>query len=410
MSNGSELRRALRRGLRRAEPSARLVDWTLLVLVAFQVGSGLLSFTVGRPSGAVVFWAHGVAGFALVFFLALKLYRVRRRVTDSRLWTRATGLSVALAVVAVAALATGVAWVLGADVDLAYWGLMNVHVLFGLLLVPLLALHLLSRRSLPGMRRPRRSDVQGRRDALRYAGVLVGGAVLWRSQSVVNDLLDTAGTTRRFTGSKPVDLDSEGVDGADGRTDGEFPVTSWVADDPDPVDRDAWRLRVDGLVDESLDLSYAALTGVAPEDGDATGDGDATDATSDDATDATGDDGETELRALLDCTSGWYTVQDWRGVRLGDLLDAAGVGDDARYVRVVSVTGYRWSFPVSEAREFLLATGVAGDDLSHGHGAPLRLVAPGRRGFQWVKWVDRVELRERRDPAQWLVTLISGFD
>ncbi|MFC6726999.1 hypothetical protein ACFQE1_21985, partial [Halobium palmae] len=65
-----------RRLLSRVEPSARLVDWTLLALVAFQVGSGLLSFTIGSPSGAVVFWSHGVAGFALVFFLALKLYRV----------------------------------------------------------------------------------------------------------------------------------------------------------------------------------------------------------------------------------------------------------------------------------------------------------------------------------------------
>jgi DMSO/TMAO reductase YedYZ molybdopterin-dependent catalytic subunit len=30
--------------------------------------------------------------------------------------------------------------------------------------------------------------------------------------------------------------------------------------------------------------------------------------------------------------------------------------------------------------------------LSHAHGAPLRLVAPGRRGFQWVKWIVAVEV------------------
>jgi len=28
-----------------------------------------------------------------------------------------------------------------------------------------------------------------------------------------------------------------------------------------------------------------------------------------------------------------------------------------------------------------------------GHGYPLRLAAPGRRGYWWVKWVDRIELQ-----------------
>jgi DMSO/TMAO reductase YedYZ molybdopterin-dependent catalytic subunit len=73
------------------------------------------------------------------------------------------------------------------------------------------------------------------------------------------------------------------------------------------------------------------------------------------------------------------------------------------------VTGYRWSFPIDEAREFLLATHVAGDRLSHGHGFPLRLVAPERRGFQWVKWVTRIEIRRRRDASQYVATLISGL-
>jgi DMSO/TMAO reductase YedYZ molybdopterin-dependent catalytic subunit len=45
-----------------------------------------------------------------------------------------------------------------------------------------------------------------------------------------------------------------------------------------------------------------------------------------------------------------------------------------------------------EARDLLLATHVGGDPLSHGHGAPVRLVAPGKRGFEWVKWVTHVEV------------------
>jgi DMSO/TMAO reductase YedYZ molybdopterin-dependent catalytic subunit len=41
----------------------------------------------------------------------------------------------------------------------------------------------------------------------------------------------------------------------------------------------------------------------------------------------------------------------------------------------------------------LLATRARGAPLSVGHGFPARLVAPSRRGFWWVKWVDRIELR-----------------
>jgi DMSO/TMAO reductase YedYZ molybdopterin-dependent catalytic subunit len=42
----------------------------------------------------------------------------------------------------------------------------------------------------------------------------------------------------------------------------------------------------------------------------------------------------------------------------------------------------------------LLAVDVGGQPLSAGHGAPIRLVVPGRRGYHWVKWVTRVELDE----------------
>jgi DMSO/TMAO reductase YedYZ molybdopterin-dependent catalytic subunit len=356
----------VRRALARVEPPPRLVDWRIFALVAFEVASGLYSFTVGQPGGAAVFWLHSVAGLALVALLAFKFRRVAVRVWDRDRWDWATPVSIATAVTAVAALATGVAWVLGADPDLPLWTLLNVHIGLGLLLVPLVLVHLSAR-----YRPPKRSTLTERRTALQYTALLISGAVLWRTTELLATLLDLGGASWRFTGSKP-------TDGGDGNS--AFPVTSWVADDPAPVDREAWSLSVEGAVEEPLALEYDTVAGDA------------------------------ERPALLDCTSGWYTIQTWQGVRVGDLLDRAGVTAEARYVRFVSVTGYRWSLPIEEARDAVLATHVAAEPLSHGHGAPLRLVAPGRRGFQWVKWVERVEVRRRGDPAQWLVTLISGFD
>lgn len=361
------MRSRLRRALARLEPQPRLVDWSILAFVTVAVATGVLSLTLGHPRTWLVFWVHGVAGLVLAALLGFKLRRVRRRLTGR--WTRTVALSAATATVAVAALATGVYWVLGGNFTVFLWNAMNVHVLFGLLVVPLALAHLWTR-----FRPLRRRDVEGRRDALRYAGMLVGGALLWRGQDALNRALDTAGADRRFTGSKPVEGD-------------EFPVTSWVADDPEPIDRDDWTLTVGGRVEDPIEFDYGDL--IPTDDGGPPA---------------------IEREAVLDCTSGWYTVQEWEGVRIGELLAAAGAEEDARFVRVVSVTGYRWSLPLAEARDALLATAVAGEPLSHGHGAPARLVAPGRRGFQWVKWVERIEVRSRSDPAQWLVTLISGFD
>ncbi|MBA3432156.1 MAG: molybdopterin-dependent oxidoreductase, partial [Actinobacteria bacterium] len=95
--------------------------------------------------------------------------------------------------------------------------------------------------------------------------------------------------------------------------------------------------------------------------------------------------------ATLDCTGGWFAEQEWEGVWLSRLLDGA----DARSVAVTSLTGYGRVFPVRDVGGLLLATRVGGMPLSAGHGSPARLVAPGRRGFWWVKWATHIETTDR---------------
>ena len=356
----------LRTALDRLEPPPRAVDWSLFAFVLAEAVTGLVSFTVAVPEGWPLFWLHRALGLGIIALLGWKLARVRRRLTDPSLWRRSTALSVLTLVAAVGAIGTGIAWVFGLDVRISYWTLLSVHVGFGLALVPLVAAHASTR-----FRLPRRVDFERRRTAVRYFALLAAGGATYRLQQGVNDALDTAGADRRFTGSQPREGDGNAA----------FPITSWVADDPDPIDRGDYRLTVDGLVSDPVELTADEL--------------------------AAGH----ETEALLDCTSGWYTIQEWGGIRVGDLLDAAGeINDDAAYVRFTSVTGYRWSLPIEEAEDALLATHVGGERLSHGHGAPARLVAPDRRGFQWVKWVTRVEVRAEYDLGQWVVTLVSGFD
>jgi DMSO/TMAO reductase YedYZ molybdopterin-dependent catalytic subunit len=343
-------------------PAPAVVDYGLLAAVVALLATGLGSWLTGPTVGGWLVAGHGVAGLSLVALLALKLRRVAARVRPGRL-TRTRLVSVALAATALGALATGVAWVFGATLPVAWWRLLNVHVLLGLLVVPLLAVHLRARFRSPSTVRRSAS----RRTALRTGALLAGGAVVWRAQQAAATAL---GSVRRATGSRE-----------DGSGEGNgFPVTSWVADDPDPVDAAEYELTVEGLVESPLALGVDELGPEAVE------------------------------RATLDCTSGWYSVHDWGGLRVGDLLAAAGAADDARWVSFRSVTGYRWSLPLAEARDALLATHVDGERLTHGHGFPARLVAPGRRGFQWVKWVESVEVRRHRDASEAVAVFVSGFD
>jgi DMSO/TMAO reductase YedYZ molybdopterin-dependent catalytic subunit len=105
--------------------------------------------------------------------------------------------------------------------------------------------------------------------------------------------------------------------------------------------------------------------------------------------------------AILDCTSGWYSSQQWEGVRLSALLTAAGVPPgDWRSLEVRSTTGYARWFGAATLDDVWLATAVGGFPLSYGHGFPARIVAPGRRGFWWVKWVTSIQPSPRPPWAQ----------
>ena len=103
------------------------------------------------------------------------------------------------------------------------------------------------------------------------------------------------------------------------------------------------------------------------------------------------------VSAVIDCTGGWYSKQVWEGVMLERLLPA-----DARShssVNVISHTGYSRRFAIDDAGRLLLATRMAGAALDAGHGYPLRLVVPGARGFNWVKWVIAITIDDQ--PSWW---------
>ncbi len=342
----------------------RGTDWSLAALVALLVFTGVLTLFAGRPGEARVFVAHDAGGAALALLVVWKLRRVGRRVVHPRGWDRRTAAGLTATGLVLAALGSGIAWSSGAELYLAGFGLLNWHFVLGLLLALGVAVHLVLRA-----KPVRRRDLVHRRQFLYTAGIAMAGIGAWRMQRPLEAWLGWRGARRRFTGSYEADSFAGNA----------FPATSWVADHPAPLDPGPYRLTVGGLVRTPLALPLGALGGAD------------------------------ELTAPLDCTGGFHSTQRWRGVALGRLLDRAGPRAEAAHVRVISHTGYRWSFGLAEARGLLLATHVGEEPLWHEHGAPVRLVAPGHRGFQWVKWVTRVELHAEPDGGALASTVWSSF-
>lgn len=96
------------------------------------------------------------------------------------------------------------------------------------------------------------------------------------------------------------------------------------------------------------------------------------------------------------CDDQWATQsQRWRGPRLLDVLELAGILPAAKYVRV-GAGEYVVPVLLAEADGALLADMLNDQPLPPEHGAPWRLALPGKQCFTSVKWVDRLEMTAER--------------
>ncbi|MGH8777037.1 MAG: molybdopterin-dependent oxidoreductase [Jiangellaceae bacterium] len=330
--------------MRTVSGAGRRTNVALLAVLAAALVSGVLAFAVGSEAAVrVVVIVHGVAGLCVVLLAPWKSVIVRRSLRRSHGWPQLA--SVALAVLTVVVVATGIAHAMGATGLLLGVTSMQIHVGAAVVATLLVLEH--ARRHRP---RLRRTDV-GRRSLLRAGTLTGGGVLLWSTTEATARLASLPGADRRATGSH-----EQGTDDPE-----RMPVTQWFTDAVPVLDLETFRLDLHGARAVSLDVRE-----LDPSD---------------------------TVRATLDCTGGWYAEQDWSGIRLDRLLSGSvGVPSRTCSVDVISVTGYRRRLPIEDAGRLLLATHVAGRPLRAGHGAPLRLVAPGRRGFWWVKWVTRVDV------------------
>lgn len=150
-----------------------------------------------------------------------------------------------------------------------------------------------------------------------------------------------------------------------------FRIDSWSFPTTDFVDD--WVLQVNGRVDRPLSLTLADLQAMA----------------------------QVEHEATIACVSNYVGGQlignaVWGGIRLSDVLAAAGVQADAEQVFCTGVDGFTCGFPVGAAldgRNALLALTMNGEPLPLEHGYPARLVIPGLYGYvSAAKWLTEIRL------------------
>lgn len=132
------------------------------------------------------------------------------------------------------------------------------------------------------------------------------------------------------------------------------------------IDVEGWRLGVSGLVENELSLTYDDILSL--------------DSTSEVVT--------------LKCVDGPTGTADYKGVRLSIILDMAGILDNATEVVFYGADEYSSSLTIDDALEddVILAYEMNGEMLPVDQGYPLRLVAPGKYGYKWVKWITNIEV------------------
>ena len=106
---------------------------------------------------------------------------------------------------------------------------------------------------------------------------------------------------------------------------------------------------------------------------------------------------------IMYCVEGWEVWGVWRGVLIKDLLDKAHVHADGEFVLFECRDGYRTTLPTSYLEKYnaMLASQVNKALLREHDGFPLRLIAFGKYGYKWAKWVYKLTVMNESQLGYW---------
>ena len=142
-----------------------------------------------------------------------------------------------------------------------------------------------------------------------------------------------------------------------------------------PVDGDAWRLELAGLVADKRPWTRQQMAGLP----------------------------ETETIVRHICVEGWDYIGGWSGVPLRSFLERVGADTRAKYVAFKTADDYPSSIDMATALhpQTLLATKYAGETLPDPFGFPLRLRTSTKLGFKQPKWITAIEVTDTYPGGYW---------
>jgi DMSO/TMAO reductase YedYZ molybdopterin-dependent catalytic subunit len=153
-----------------------------------------------------------------------------------------------------------------------------------------------------------------------------------------------------------------------------FPVLT-VGPNP-PIDLSTWDFQLFGQVEDELQLSWDELMALP----------------------------QAEVTVDIHCVTRWSKLDTtWRGVRVRDLLERAGVKPEGKFMLAYSDGGYTTNLPLEVVMDddVLLAHSYDGRPLDVDHGAPLRLLVPKRYFWKSAKFLRKIEVLDEDRMGFW---------
>lgn len=144
---------------------------------------------------------------------------------------------------------------------------------------------------------------------------------------------------------------------------------------PQKIDPGSYRLIVTGMVEKPLSLTYQEILKLPRI-----------------------------MRVVtMPCVEGWDERLLYEGVLITDLLALAKPKPAARYAAFFAADGYSSALPLEYLKKSkaLLGFKINGRTLDAQRGFPFQVVAEGKLGYKWAKWISRIELLDKPHLGYW---------